>query len=223
MPTQLFVERDPSYVVICRKLRGSMAREEWDRPVHRAASIRRSVEKGVKDMRADYPTAEAYSPLPVTVYLDPIDAHVVIADIRRTPETPIWITSMGINVLVPPNLTGLIIKRTTYAQFAEGPLPHIELGLQAAPTPLDDPEIQRLRSQNSVMRQAIDQAIGSNSEWSQLPRQYDPWSSRETVDYVVRWLFRMRDYAILESKQSDSAKLHTADGTLTYDPTGVVV
>jgi hypothetical protein len=40
------------------------------------------------------------------------------------------------------------VERTTYAHWAEGPLPHLDLDMQAAKTPDTDRDIQYLRHQN---------------------------------------------------------------------------
>src|SRR5689334_22563605 len=107
--TALFVERDPTYVNIVRKLRGTMTREEWDHAGHRQAAIDAAAKMALAHIRQSDTTAEPVSPCPVTLYCNPTNGAVVIADISRPPATtPVWITKEGRNRTIPPPLKGTV-------------------------------------------------------------------------------------------------------------------
>lgn len=221
--TALFIERDATYVTIVRKLRGTMTREEWDQPAFRQAQITAHWQKALADIREWDATAEFITPLPVTLYVSPVTGAVTVADIGRESGKPIWITPLGMNLLAAPDLTHTVIRRTTYAHWAEGPLRHVELGLVDAPTPAHDPEIQRLRAQNSSVRKLIDDVLKNDASWDQAPRQWSPSDDLDLVDFRIRGVFRVKDFQPMDSKQATSAKLRVKDGVLDLNESGVAV
>lgn len=223
MTTALFIERDASYVNVVRKLRGTMTREEWEHPGYRQAALDAAWTKALAGIREWDASASLVSPLPVTLYLSPVTGAVLVADIRRTANQPIWISATGANHLIPPVMpSGTIIKRTSYAKWCEGPLPHISPDMLDAPTPEQDPEVQRLMAQNSALRDAL-QSQFTPANYAPLPRQYDPMSSLDLVDFRFRGVFRVRDFQVLDSKQATSAKLKTSDGMLDLGEDGIAV
>lgn len=219
MTTALFIERDASYVPMVRKLRGTMARQEWDHPGYRAAALKRAWDFALAHIKQSDPTAEFLCPLPVTLYCAPVTGAVIVADISRDGVTPTWITATGDLRIVPPLVDHAIVRRTTYAHWAEGPLPHLEMELLSAPTPHQDREVQRLRAQNRAIRDKLDAALAPNN-WAAAPASFDPGSMANLIDFRVRGVFRVRDHRVIESKQSDSAKLRITDGMIDFGEDG---
>jgi hypothetical protein len=222
--TALFVERDARYVPTVRKLRGTMTREEWDHPGHRQAAISAAWQHALAHIKQSDATAEFVSALPVTLFVSPLSGKVVIADIgsgRGAGHAPIWITASGQNRLLPPALEHLVMRRTTYASWAEGPLPHIEPEMLQAPTPTNDRELQRLRAQNPALKDLLDRSL-SPSAYAAMPRAYTPETARHLVDFRIRGVFRVQDYRVLESKQSSSAKVLAKGGVLDLGEDGTL-
>ncbi len=223
----LFVERDIQYVARTRKLRGTMTREEWRHPGHRQAAITAATKMALAHIKQSDATAEPIAPLPVVLYCDSKSGAVFLVDIGsgRAPGTPIWIKPDGENLFIPPrlNMSLVTIRRTTYARWAEGPLPHIEMGLLDAPMADMDPELQRLRAQNSAIRQAIDTYMQDASN-SQMPRMHSLSKDSDLVDFRIRWVFRCSAPRVFDSKQATSAKMITPhDGILDLGEDGIAV
>ena len=211
--TALFIERDATYHHMSRKLRASCVRAEWDDLGYRQAAIDAAWKQAIDGIRSE--GYEFVCPMPVTLYCDPISKEVVYADIRGPQDAyPHWISAHGERLIgIIPN-PGLVKIRTSYARWAEGPLVNIQPDLITAPKTTDDPEIQRLRHQNSALREAIDFALAQGANDADLPQTVDPHSDK--VDFRLRGVFRKRDYRVLVSKQApdEGSKIITSEGLI---------
>lgn len=207
----LFVERDPEYVLVERKIRHHCTREEWANPVYRQAAISEAwrLADNIRS-EGDY----LITPSPVTLYCEPMTGGVVCADVQ-TPQDggPKWIDAQGTKLLGPPQLVGLMRTRTTYAQWAEGPLPYTgDHEALAGPDPLADTETQRVRHQNRWLRQAIDDAL----EPALDPVARDAGHT-EYVDFRVRGIFRRRAPRVLETRQDVGGSALNGDAKIVLD------
>lgn len=196
--TALHVIADAEYITVCRSLIGTCTREEWDNPSYRRLAIARAWERAVTAIRAD--DEEFVSFLPVTLYRHPVSNAVVLADISLPGKPSRLITPEGKRVLAAPaDLALLLPQRTTYARWAEGPLPHVSLEMQQAATPDEDRDIQYLRHQNRALRELIDGALGP-AEWAATPN--DAAHDDGLVDFRIRGAFRRQELRRFVSKQT---------------------
>ncbi len=212
MPTALFVQQDAETVLVRRSLRATCYREEWDVPRFRQAAIDKAWAAGVVAMKAvgDY---TFITPSPVTLYRDKA-GEVLYADIRTAATAPahlIWPDGRNISFL--PALLPGAVQRTTYAHFAEGPLPHIEL--MAGPGGLSDDDKRIIDSMpNSALRERARQALegaGTSTEARTAP------DMRERVDFMIRGIFSIPDNTVLVSKQSDQGSKLVLPGGSVWD------
>lgn len=206
------VERDPTWVLLVRPLRGTMSREEWQVPAHRQAAIDRAWKAAEAGKRADEEFLE--TPLPATLYCDPATGAVRFADIRQPRDLlPYWIDPKGTRLLAVPDTRAYVRYRTTYATWAEGPLVHIEPDLVPAKKSTDDVDVQRVRAQNRAIREMVDAwlAVGAND--ADMPRS--PMENG-LVDFRIRGVFKRRDYRVLVSQQSpmEGSKIITSSGVI---------
>lgn len=206
--TVLHVERDASYILVCRVLVGTCTREEWDRPEHRRLTIARAWQHAADALRVE--DEELVAPLPVTLYRDHM-GRVVCADISLPGRPRKLVTPEGRPaVATPADLALARVERTTYAHWAEGPLPHLDLDMRQATTPDTDRDIQYLRHQNRALMELIDASM-SPSEWA--PEANTVQADDGLVDFRMRGVFRRRDYRQLVSKQTGEASgLLLSDG-----------
>lgn len=212
MPTALYVERDPSYLLVRRRLLGTMTRAEWDSPAQRQAALERWWARAKQAIRVE--DEEFVTECPVVLYRHPIDGTVHYADIREQPHhPPKLITPTGAPLPRTPASNGLVRHNTSYRSWAEGPLPHIEPDMVAAPTPLDDPIVQTIRAQNSALRELIDGALGP-ANYAAMPRLTP--TTEHQVDFCLRGVFRRRDYRVLRSLQDAAlgSKIITSEGVI---------
>lgn len=208
--TALHVLRDAEYIVYTRSLVGTCTRDEWDRPAYRRLAIARAWERAVSAIRAENETFVAFAP--VTLYCDPQTGAVHFADISLPgATTPKLVTANGTRVVsAPANLAAAFtIQRTTYARWAEGPLPHVSLDTQRGPTPDDDRDIQYLRHQNASLRALIDGALGP-AEWADVP--HDSRVDDGLVDFRIRGAFGRQELRRFDSKQTGDVSALVIDG-----------
>ena len=208
--TALFIERDPEYVLVQRGIRHHCSKLEWKVPLYRQAAIAECwrLADNIRS-EGDY----LVTPLPVTLYREPMTGEVVCANIQTPQDSgPKWIDAMGVKLLMP-NTFGLVVERTTYAQWAEGPLLYVgDCEALAPPDPLKNRSLQYYRHQNSGLREALDAAI----EPALDPIARDI-GSEEYVDFRVRGMFRRRAPRVLESKQDVGGSEINADDKIILD------
>ncbi len=212
MPASLYVERDASYLLVRRRLLGTMTRAEWDSPAQRQAALDRWWDLAKRAIRVE--DEEFVTECPVVLYRHPIGGTVLYADIREQPgHPPKLITPTGQPLPRQPAGAGLVRHNTSYASWAEGPLPHIEPDLVAAPTPFDDPTVQAIRSQNRALRDLIDGALGP-ANFAAMPRLTP--TTEHQVDFCIRGVFRRRDFRVLRSLQDEAlgSKILTTEGVI---------
>jgi hypothetical protein len=155
----------------------------------------------------------------VTLYRHPLTAAVVVADIQLPHHgRPVWIDAQGRPLLFPPFLAGLVRERTTYDTWAEGPLPYFGAHeAVAAPDPLADRSLQRVRHQNRALKAKIDAAIAPSFDPIAIDAGHD-----EYVDFRIRGIFERPDIKTINSLQTNEAsKLVIAGETVTirdHDP-----
>jgi hypothetical protein len=213
LPT--FVQADPTYLHVSRKMRGVCSKAQWRDPVYRQEALDRWWRVAIDGLRSR--GYEFVVERPVTLYRSPTTGAVLYADIRQSVAgSPELIWPDGKPCLLPPR-SPLVIQRTSYRKWAEGPLPHFELDLVPAQTPDDDEDLQRVRAQNSAIREAVDAALALNpAHWSDLPQSVNP--DTDLVDFIIRGVFRRKDLQPLRSLQTGGdAKLRLTDGTLVDD------
>ena len=215
MPTAIYVERDPSYLLVRRRMVGTMTRAEWDSPALFQAALDRWWALAKRAIRVE--DEEFVTEQPVTVYRQPGTGRVVFADIRMERRgPPSLITPDGRPLAswpAEPSGQGWLHHNTSYAAWAEGPLPHTEPDMGPALTPLDDPEVQAVRSQNRALRDLIDGAL-SPTNYAQAARERP--TTENIVDFRIRGIFRRRDYKVLRSLQDEAlgSKVVTSDGII---------
>lgn len=206
--TALLVERDAARVLVIRHLRGACTAEEWAHPAWRRAAIDRCWALAAERIRrqGDYVFV---SPMPVTLWCRPTDGAVVYADAGDPKRGSRWLWPDGEDILVAPDTTGLVVRLTTYREWAEGPLDHLEI-LDERPIPLPA-EIERYRAQNTALRERIDRAIGIQRG----PEARSPDASLGLVDFRLRGIFERPELRVLQSRQTgDDAKLIRHDGSV---------
>lgn len=206
----LFVEADRRTVLVRRRIVHHCTREEWASPAHRAAKIAECWRLTQANIRSEGETL--LTPSPVVLYRDPLTSEVVCADIQMPGDTrPRWIDAQGRPLLFPPLLMGLVRERTTYADWAEGPLDYTgDHEAVAAPDPLQDRHLQMIRHQNRHLKAKIDAAIAPSFDPIALDAGHP-----EYVDFRVRAICERLDLRTLHSKQTgEAAKLILADGTI---------
>ena len=207
----LYVERDRAYVTVRRRLVGTMTRAEWDDVAHRATSLQAAWTAGIAAIRVDGEEFVTHAPL--MLYRHPIGGAVVCADIGQGVARHLIAPTGETMARVPSPPRGLtwVRERTTYATWAEGPLPHRTYDMDAAPTPHDDRIVQELRHQNRALREMIDAALGP-AEFADAARPMP--TTDDLVDFRIRGVFRRLDFRVLVSKQDAGrgSKLITADG-----------
>jgi hypothetical protein len=206
----LFVEADRKTILVRRRIKHHCTREEWSNPARRLAKISEAWRLTIANIRSEGETF--VSPSPVVLYRDPVSGVVLFADIQLPHHgSPRWIDAQGHALLFSPLTVGLIREPTTYAAWAEGPLPYFgDHAAVAAPDPLQDRNLQRVRHQNGALREKIDAAIAPSFDPIALDAGHD-----EYVDFRVRGIFSRYDLKTLESKQTgEAAKLVLADGTI---------
>ena len=202
--TALFVERDSAPRVIRRRIVHSCTLEEWNSPAHRSAAIAECWGIAIKNMRADNETFMA--PSPVTLYCD-LAGRVKYADISLpNSNQPIWIDALGRNIF-SPKIEALIPRRTTYMEWAEGPLPYRGDSPMDAPDPLLDRNLQYIRNQNSSLRAVIDSALVASRD--SIARDVQ-WNG--VIDFRVRGIFELPPLRAMESKQAGGDAKVILDG-----------
>lgn len=210
--TSLYVERDRAYVLVRRRLVGTMTRAEWDTPAHRAAGIAAAWTAGIAAIRVD--GLEFVAHAPIILYRHPLTGVVACADIALPGAARHLIRPEGERLTRLPHAPrgfGWTRERTTYATWAEGPLPHRVYDMDAAPTPHDDRVVQALRHQNAALRRLIDGALGP-AEFADTARSMP--TTDDLVDFRLRGVFRRPDFRVLVSKQDAErgSKIVTSDG-----------
>lgn len=214
--TALFIENDIAWVPVIRKLRGECTLEEWNTPAHRDAAVARVWRDGIANIRSEDEFFITHHP--VVLYLRRSDQQLLAADIRqKRSDPPCFIDAKGLplfHTYLPPS--DVVRVKTTYAHWAEGPLPHYEGEVSAAPTPDTDRELQYLLNQNSAIREAVEKAMGPG-DYADQSLVFD--SSKGMVDFRVRGFFKRREYRQLQSKQVEDSlgKLITHDGIVDMD------
>jgi hypothetical protein len=152
-------------------------------------------------------------PTPVTLYRDPLTHTVVCADISLPGQPSRLVTPTGQPALA--HLADLAltyaVERTTFARWAIGPLPHLDLDMRAAKTPDEDRDIQYLRNQNGALRELIDASLAP-SEWA--PEANTVRADDGLVDFRVRGVVRRRDFKRFDSKQGAGVSGIVLDGKL---------
>lgn len=198
--TVLHVERDAEYVMAVRSMRGTCSRDEWAIPSFRRLAIARAWERCVEALAAEDEQLVTWAP--VTLYRDR-EGVVRFADISLPGRNAKFITPTGTPLLDTPLDMVLTYRaeRTTFARWAIGPLPHIDLSMSAAPTPDEDRDIQYLRHLNASMRELMDSAL-SPSEWAP---EANSVVDDGLVDFRIRGVIKRREYRQLVSKQTGEA------------------
>ena len=190
--------------MIRRRIVHSCTMDEWRSPSHRAAAIRECWNLAIKHMPSDGGTFVSASP--VVLWTDLV-GQTKYADIRMPgSQVPIWIDSLGHNVF-SPDLAGLTPHRTTYMDWAEGPLPYRGDEPTDAPDPLLDRDLQRVRHQNKALRGVFDSAI--ENARVKIARDVK-WTG--VVDFRVRGVFSFPTQRVLETKQGGGESKIILDG-----------
>jgi hypothetical protein len=187
-----------------RRIKHACTLEQWRSPAHRAEKIEEAWRLAIDTIRAE--GFEFVTPAPVTLYRD-LFGRVVLADISM-PGEPLWIDPQG-RVILAPSVQGLIPTRTTYAKWAEGPLPYTGDAPDAAPDPLRDRNLQYLRNQNSALRAVIDASLESARD--AIPQDI---AFRGIVDFRIRGVFSTAAPAIFDSKQTNRESAVRLDGQM---------
>lgn len=211
MPTALFVQRDTAYHLVCRTIRGSMTREQWDAPAWQRDAIGRAWAAVPQTIKASDDNLEFVTPAPVTLFY--VAGGIFCADTRLGPKAPArYIYPDGRKMAIPPILAMCTVRHTTYAHWAEGPLFHVA-ALSKRPTGLSAEDRRAIDGlPNAALRERALAAVGTASRSVEAQ---DVPDMRDTVDFVLRGIFKTKDYTLLESKQSDQgAKLVLPDGTV---------
>lgn len=199
MSTLLHVERDRTYSLVRRRLRASCPRDQWFSIAGRREALARAIPLGIAAVQSDGPH-EFVAPCPVTVVISPVGQQVVYADISLPGGPPELVYPDGRRLTFAPVVPSALRWRTTYAEWAEGPLPHVELMDDDEPDPLPD-SIQRIRHQNAALRARIDAAL--EGQRGPVARNADP----NLVDFRIRLIFKCPSPRILESRQGGGLAL----------------
>ncbi len=212
--TALYVERDPSYLLVRRRMIGTMARPEWDSPALRQAAIDRYWGLARAAIRVE--DEELVSAALVTLYCHPISGEVEFADLGAGTGEHRFISPLGQPLRqVPVEPTGLnwVRRNTTYASWAEGPLPHREPDPAQALTPLEDPAVLSVVANNSAIRDVI---MGGFSPSNFAPMARPIPTTDHQVDFRIRGICRRRDLRVLTSLQDRElgSKILTSEGVV---------
>lgn len=205
----LFVERDREVTHVIRRLKHHCTVEAWNNPLQRAAAIAECWRLS-SSIRSEGQTL--VSPLPVTLYADPVSGDVLYAYVHTSEASGKWIDPKTGATLLCVSTVGLVKQATSYATWAEGPLPYTgELDGQAPPDPFADRDLQAARHKNRWLRAAIDEAAAPALD--AIP--HDLWAGSAAtgfVDFRVRGLFSQPQVRVLESKQADGDAKLVLDG-----------
>ncbi len=211
MPTALFVQRDTAYHLVCRTIRGSMTREQWDHPAWQRDAIGRAWAAAPQAIRASDEHLDLVTPAPVTLFY--AGGGLLCADTRLGPKAPHrYIHPDGRKMQIAPVLAMCTVRHTTYKHWAEGPLFHVAALSKATAglSPEDKRAIDSLP--NAALRE---RALAAVSAAGRSVEAQDAPDMRDVVDFTIRGIFKTKDYTVLESKQSDQgAKLVLSDGTV---------
>ncbi len=191
-----------------------MTRAEWDSPELRQAALDRCWAMAERAIRSE--DEELVSAALVTLYCHPIIGAVACANTNPGGAQPHWIDPLGrplAHVPFEPTGLGWIFRNTTYRTWAEGPLPHVEPDMLPARSPLDDPELQAVRSQNAAIRDLIDASLGPVNYASTARLMPD---TDHLVDFRIRGVCRRLDFRVLRSLQGEGlgSKILTSEGTI---------
>ena len=196
----LFVEQDRRTVLVRRIIVGTCTYGEWVNPIHRATAIA-CLWEAAANIRSEGETL--LGPSPVTLYTHPVTGAVVYANVQTH-----WIDPTGNRLLGKPLVLGLWPTETTYAQWAEGPRPYVgDHEALAPPDPLQDRQLQEVRSRNRWLRELIDPAIAPSFD----PIAQDAGRD-DLVDFRVRAICSRDDFRVLISKQTGDASAVLVDG-----------
>lgn len=208
MPTALFVQRDTSYHLVRRRLRGTCTREQWDNPQWRKAAIDRAWTAGIQAVRDD--DAEFVMPAPLTLFY--AGGGLLGADIRLSPASaPMYITPDGRRMAIPPIPALCTVYHTTYKHWAEGPLIHIEIMAPTRALSADD-----RRAIDALPNAALrERALAALPETAYSAEAQTAPDMRDLVDFRIRGIFKAKDYTVLASLQStQGSKLVLPDGSV---------
>lgn len=198
--TTLFVEQDRRTLLVRRIMVGTCTRGEWDDQIHRRAAID-GLWQVAPNVRSEGETL--LGPSPVTLYRHPVSGTVICANVQTH-----WIDATGHRLLGTPAVLGLWPEQTTYAHWAEGPRPYVgDHEAQAPPSPLEDRQLQEVRSRNRWLRELIDPAIAPSFD----PVARDAGKD-DLVDFRVRAICSRSDHRVLTSKQTGDAAVVLVDG-----------
>jgi hypothetical protein len=208
LPTALFVQRDTSYHLVRRRLRGTMTRDQWDNPQWRRAAIEATWQGAIAAVRDD--NQEFVMPAPVTLFY--AGNSLLCADIRLSPSAPPkYIRPDGRPMVLAPVLAMSTVHHTTYKQWAEGPLIHIEI-MQPTTTLSADDQRAIDSLPNAALRERALAAVGVTGYSAEAQ---DAPDMNNLVDFRIRGIFKTKDYTVLESKQSSQgSKLLLGDGSV---------
>lgn len=205
--TALHVEADRQYILVRRSIQGTCTRDEWDSPAHRKLAIAKAWKHAIGALRSEDEQFVAFAP--VALWCDRMTGAVVVADARLPQDADgRWLTPDGRKLMGRPRLDGLVARRTSYARWAEGPLPHVSTEMEAAHTPDEDRDIQYLRHQNRALRELIDGALAP-SEWAASANTH---ADDGLVNFRIRGVFQRADYRRLISKQTGESSGLLLDG-----------
>jgi len=197
MPTALFVQQDARTVLVCRNMRATCTREEWDTPRWRQAAIDKAWAAVPHAIRA-VGDLTLVTPAPVTLYRS-TTGEVLYADRRLSAKAPpdfIWPDGRKMSALLA--VPAAAIQRTTYKHFAEGYLPHIELMPAVAELSAEDREVLDALPNGAIREQARAALVGAGV--AHEARTAPPTDT--IVDFFIRGIFSMPDYTVFASKQS---------------------
>ena len=201
----LFVQQDSSVRYVRRRLKHALTLDEWNSPAHRAAKIQECWNLAIQNLRSE--GMYFVAPVPVTLYRN-YDGEILAVDIRTPDQGPQYIDRFGTPLLMP-NISGLKPERTTYMNWAEGPLNYTGAAPLTPDDPYKDRYIQYLRHQHSGIREVIDAALAASQDEIPQDVMFDG-----TVDLRVRGVFATKAPAVYESKQTNEAAAIMLDGQL---------
>lgn len=198
--TALFVEQDKRTLLVRRVIVGTCTFGEWQSPIHRAAAIA-GLWALAPNIRSEGETL--LGPSPITLYRHPVTGEVVCANVQTY-----WIDPRGNRLIGTPSVFGLWPEETTYAHWAEGPRFYAgDHEAQAAPDPMQDRQLQEVRSRNRWLRDLIDPAIAPSFD----PVARDAGKD-DLMDFRVRAICARDDHRVLVSKQTGDAAIVLVDG-----------
>jgi hypothetical protein len=209
--TNLYVQRDPRYVVVRRSLRYSCTREEWESPRWRQQAIDRAWARGLEAIRATG-QHEFVAAAPVVLYK--ILDKVVYANIARPGQPPELILPDGERMDPSKAIRAMASVGTTYAKWAEGPLPNLKLTDESTGG-MSDEDRRAIESQRGIIRERMKQAIEGPG---MAPIAGDVAElETEMVDFRIRGYFKVPDYTVLLSRQQGGeSKVITSDGVIEH-------